>query len=693
MSIFRKQTVAAPTDTPSELTLSEEQEADHQIDPESNTAALGLELDPADVLTDRARGWNELVSRLKHHFARLADAEKAQVKSLTANHKEWSKPTPLRDIAFGENSTIPVLANLFKSDIRVLISKHAAVHESLDKHTVPALESINHNLKKKLATLDKEQKENENDFLHFFCIMKEARLEILVTDLQQVVAAQQATIEAQQKTIDIQAQQLRSSVATGPSVGLCPTAQRSWAGDHHQRWLLTLMNAAQAQKHSATFDDLSVDVVPLILCWLSPKQVHRYRRVSRAWNVVISTPLMALRNLDIHLTDKTPIQYHCHPVNEFEHDLFTHMLESYIAVYFHLRMSGVKVLKWDAQEDDSRRLEQHLFPNVALSDMTGYDALIETTDAIEYEGGLWSFYPRDVVWKHVPKDLQYLGFYVEGGLDIEALCHCVPLLKYLYVESTWNDMQTVTPFSVAVTELISLQSLTLIGVRLGGEIPASLGQLVGLRVLNLRDNLLTGPIPRALENLVLITRLDLSHNKLSGGVPDFFPPSLKKLDLGFNALTGPIPRALENLVLLTRLALSNNKLGGGVPDFLPPSLKDLDLRSNALTGPIPRALENLVVLTRLDLSKNKLGGGVPDFLPPSLKTLSLCSNDLGGTIPRELGRLVRLRLLFLTDNRLSGTVPQELVELANLTHVNLKYNKGLVKQTRLRRWVGRDFYM
>ncbi|KAJ3014106.1 UNVERIFIED_CONTAM: hypothetical protein HDU68_000435, partial [Siphonaria sp. JEL0065] len=122
---------------------------EYKIDPENNTTALGLALDPADVLTDRARGWVDFVRALKHHFDRLADAEKAQAKSHTANQKEWSHPSPLRELAFGGESSIHSISAVFKADATAMASQHAAVQKSLDKQTVTALDNIKKTIKKK----------------------------------------------------------------------------------------------------------------------------------------------------------------------------------------------------------------------------------------------------------------------------------------------------------------------------------------------------------------------------------------------------------------------------------------------------------------------------------------------------------------------------------------------------------------
>ncbi|KAJ3073052.1 hypothetical protein HDU98_002321 [Podochytrium sp. JEL0797] len=134
------------------------------LEPDNDdTAMLDLILDPADVLTDRARGWKDLVGTLKHHFARLAEAEKAQTKTLADNQKEWAKPAPLREHAFGEQSGITNLATVFKQDTTTEVAQHRALHESLEHQTVPALEAMFQSLKRKLAVLDREQRERNKE--------------------------------------------------------------------------------------------------------------------------------------------------------------------------------------------------------------------------------------------------------------------------------------------------------------------------------------------------------------------------------------------------------------------------------------------------------------------------------------------------------------------------------------------------
>ncbi|KAJ3242516.1 hypothetical protein HDU78_001388 [Chytriomyces hyalinus] len=135
------------------------------VDGENNTAALGLTLDPADVLTDRTRGWAALIRVLIHHYDRLADAEKAQARSHAANAKEWALPSPVRQLAFTDTSAVNAISAVLKADATALASQHAAIQKSLEKQTITALDGIRKTLKKKLDVLEKEQRERNRERL------------------------------------------------------------------------------------------------------------------------------------------------------------------------------------------------------------------------------------------------------------------------------------------------------------------------------------------------------------------------------------------------------------------------------------------------------------------------------------------------------------------------------------------------
>ncbi|MED6171845.1 hypothetical protein PIB30_044566 [Stylosanthes scabra] len=79
--------------------------------------------------------------------------------------------------------------------------------------------------------------------------------------------------------------------------------------------------------------------------------------------------------------------------------------------------------------------------------------------------------------------------------------------------------------------------------KLGGEIPAELGNMTLIRAINLSYNDITGHIPSTLSNLKQIESLDLSFNKLSGIIPPQFTKltSLEVFSVAYNNLSGSTP--------------------------------------------------------------------------------------------------------------------------------------------------------
>ena len=72
--------------------------------------------------------------------------------------------------------------------------------------------------------------------------------------------------------------------------------------------------------------------------------------------------------------------------------------------------------------------------------------------------------------------------------------------------------------------------------------------------------------------------------------------------------------------------------------------------------------------------------GAGDPVPPQLVQLSnlthldLSQNKLKGSIPREFSKLVNLQHLDLSWNKLKGSIPPQLAQLSNLTHLDLSSN-------------------
>ena len=176
--------------------------------------------------------------------------------------------------------------------------------------------------------------------------------------------------------------------------------------------------------------------------------------------------------------------------------------------------------------------------------------------------------------------------------------------------------------------------------RIGGTIPAQLGNLTNLLHLRLNGNRLSGEIPAQLGNLTTLNQLRLHSNQLSGEIPAQLGnlTNLRSLWLSDNWLRGEIPAQLGNLAnLLSSLNLSNNRL----------------------RGEIPAQLGNLTNLDALNLSNNRLSGEIPTWLGDiiNLEWLYLHNNRLRGEIPAELGNLYTLTTFWFCGNYLTGALP------------------------------------
>ena len=342
-----------------------------------------------------------------------------------------------------------------------------------------------------------------------------------------------------------------------------------------------------------------------------------------------------------------------------------------------------QTVRLSAADDDDKTSDTALIVHTATSTDSNYSNITSTLTATETDNDVCQGTPA-------------VGNATSGGLvdDCNTLMAAKPVLSGL--SSRLSDWSTGTAIG-SWTGITAGSRVTGIAVRgagnnkLGGSIPAGLGDLTNLTRLDLAYNNLTGPIPSTLSNL---TSLNLSGNNLTGSIPSNLT-KLTTLDLGSNRLTGPIP---TNLTKLTSLKLGNNRLTGSIPTNLT-KLTTLDLQGNDLDGSIPSSLGNLTNLTHLNLIRNGFTGSIPSSLgnlthltylslrgnkltgiPTSLGDLAnlthldLSINDLTGSIPSSLGNLTNLTHLDLSSNELSGDVPSELNNLGNVTHIGLSYN-------------------
>ncbi|KAK7391092.1 hypothetical protein VNO78_19446 [Psophocarpus tetragonolobus] len=232
--------------------------------------------------------------------------------------------------------------------------------------------------------------------------------------------------------------------------------------------------------------------------------------------------------------------------------------------------------------------------------------------------------------------------------------------------------------SPAIGDLGNLQFIDLQGNKLTGQIPDEIGNCAALVHLDLSDNQLYGDIPFSLSKLKQLEFLNLKNNQLTGPIPSTLTqiPNLKTLDLARNRLTGEIPRLLYWNEVLQYLGLRGNMLSGTLsPDICQlTGLWYFDVRGNNLTGTIPDSIGNCTSFAIFDISYNQITGEIPyniGFL--QVATLSLQGNRLTGKIPEVIGLMQALAILDLSENELVGSIPPI---FGNLTYTGKLYLHG-----------------
>ncbi|GMJ14923.1 ERECTA-like 1 [Hibiscus trionum] len=234
--------------------------------------------------------------------------------------------------------------------------------------------------------------------------------------------------------------------------------------------------------------------------------------------------------------------------------------------------------------------------------------------------------------------------------------------------------------SPAIGDLRNLESIDLEGNKLTGQIPDEIGNCGSIVHLDLSDNLLYADIPFSISKLKRLEFLNLKNNQLTGPIPSTLTqiPNLKTLDLARNQLTGEIPRLIYWNEVLQYLGLRGNMLTGTLsPDMCQlTGLWYFDVRGNNLTGTIPDGIGNCTSFEILDISYNQITGEIPyniGFL--QVATLSLQGNKLTGNIPEVIGLMQALAVLDLSENELVGPIPPILGNLSFTGKLYLHGNK------------------
>ncbi|GLT53002.1 hypothetical protein SLA2020_263020 [Shorea laevis] len=234
---------------------------------------------------------------------------------------------------------------------------------------------------------------------------------------------------------------------------------------------------------------------------------------------------------------------------------------------------------------------------------------------------------------------------------------------------------------ITCDKLNRVQRIQIKGLNLTGTLPVQLRNLSELTDLEVQDNQFTGPFPTFAGHGSLQTII--AHNNRFASFPaDFFTGmrSLQSISIDYNPFSAwTVPATVTDATSLTRFSANNASLVGKVPGFFGTmvSLQELHLAMNNLEGELPSSFSGSGIQSLWlngQKSNNKLNGTIAVLANMTFLTeVWLHGNQFTGPIP-DLSKAKLLQKVSLRDNQLTGIVPASLVNLPNLTVVNLTNN-------------------
>ncbi|CAK7327378.1 unnamed protein product [Dovyalis caffra] len=212
----------------------------------------------------------------------------------------------------------------------------------------------------------------------------------------------------------------------------------------------------------------------------------------------------------------------------------------------------------------------------------------------------------------------------------------------------------------------SLEELQLVGNKLSGQIPESIGHFKYLRSLYLPSNSFSGSIPSSIGRLTDLETLDLSSNAMNGTIPDSIGQlsRLVSLNLKWNSWRGVVSEThFLSLAKLERFYVSSVRMSLAIKirnEWVPPfSLQDIEVVDCHLGSTFPQWLSTQKNLSTLTLKNAAISGEIPDWLGKlsrQLFLLDLSGNQFGGEIPSSL-EFRSSAWVDLSSNFLEGSPP------------------------------------
>ncbi|QHO39481.1 Receptor-like protein [Arachis hypogaea] len=275
---------------------------------------------------------------------------------------------------------------------------------------------------------------------------------------------------------------------------------------------------------------------------------------------------------------------------------------------------------------------------------------------------------------------------LEGEIDNDMLLQ-FKMLSYLSLSDNKLSLlpgKGSSNGTLPPLEVVELDSCNLV------EFPSFLQDLDQLAFLGLSNNDFKTVVPNWIWEKKSLQSLSISGSSLTGEISPLICnlKSLVLLDLAYNNLNGTIPSCLgSSSQSLQIMMLQGNKLFGHLPQtyVMGSALKMIDVTDNNLQGQLPRELVNCRMLEFLDVSYNAINDSFPYWLGslPELKVIGLRFNEFHGIINcPNICTFPKLHILDLSHNKFSGNLtPEMIMNLKSMTTSNisqLQYEDSIV---------------
>lgn len=212
----------------------------------------------------------------------------------------------------------------------------------------------------------------------------------------------------------------------------------------------------------------------------------------------------------------------------------------------------------------------------------------------------------------------------------------------------WNTQTPIDRWEGVTVSNQMVTGLSLKGIGLNGELPASIGHLNALLRLELSSNpKLSGPLPEELGQLLHIREFLANDTGLSGPLPAVLGGwnAVTRIELDHNTLSGSIPAEWSGMEALRELSLCGTRISGIAADVFTAwkHLRLLQLGDNPLlSGALPPELGSLRTDSdslHINLSACNFTGGIPETyacLPQNCDRLWLYGNRLTEAVPLSI---------------------------------------------------------